>query len=102
MIEGSGSGSGRPKNMWIWWIQIHNTGRHLAFPYCCSGRGDTLHVHTAGGGRGYTLHVHTTGLVVVKGIPSARPNCRYWKKYTLHIYKRLLIVFLLLEFNNHM
>jgi hypothetical protein len=36
MIEGSGSGSGRPKNMWIRWIririQIRNTAKNDADP----------------------------------------------------------------------
>jgi hypothetical protein len=40
MIEGSGSGSihltsgsgsGRPKNMWIRWVRIHNTGHDNIF-----------------------------------------------------------------------
>ncbi len=31
MIEGSGYGSRRPKNMWIWWIRIRisNTGLNI-------------------------------------------------------------------------
>jgi hypothetical protein len=29
MIEGSGSGYRRPKNMWVQWIRIRNTDSHL-------------------------------------------------------------------------
>jgi len=32
MIEVSGSGSWRPKNMWIWWLRIRNTSTSYVFP----------------------------------------------------------------------
>jgi hypothetical protein len=35
MIEGSGSGSRRPKNMWIRWIRIHNTAFRNVQVLCC-------------------------------------------------------------------
>jgi len=28
LTSGSGSGTGRPKNMWIRWIRIRNTGHN--------------------------------------------------------------------------
>jgi hypothetical protein len=31
--SGSGAGSGRPKNMWLRWIRIRNTGRNQGFSY---------------------------------------------------------------------
>jgi hypothetical protein len=38
MIEGSGSGSGRPKNMWVRWIRIRNTAKNKTCPHLNNDR----------------------------------------------------------------